>query len=213
MLPWPAPCLEIRCLLPGQDQGCTVTGTRALWLLPSSVLWWFSVISPHYGTLDQKADEMEVLGRWLQTKSAWGQTTGPDETKNGDTVPPPLLPAPEKLSPGHNAEKKKKEGKHRGSLEFCNDYDENKQYLGEISMYSWDSFCCLPTCSEGQHQNISAIFLNVNKVWMRWFWFHKEPWNIYNDLLKKKKTCSSFSLFYFNLFYFTSVIIRIKNHN
>lgn len=30
---------------------------------PSSVLWWFSVISPHYGTLDQKADEMEVLGR------------------------------------------------------------------------------------------------------------------------------------------------------
>lgn len=41
--------------------------------------WWFSVISPHYGTLDQKADEMEVLGRWLQTKCAWGRTTGWDE--------------------------------------------------------------------------------------------------------------------------------------
>lgn len=66
--------------------------------------------SPHYGTLDQKADEMEVLGRWLQTKSAWGQTTGPEEGRNGGTATPPLLPAPEKLSPGHEAEKKEKEG-------------------------------------------------------------------------------------------------------
>lgn len=83
-----------------------------LWVCPSSVLWWFWVVFPHYGTLDQKADEMEVLGRWLQTKSACGQTVGPDEGRNGSTVTPPLLPAPEKLSPAHKAEKKKKEGKH-----------------------------------------------------------------------------------------------------
>lgn len=31
------------------------------------------------------------------------------QTRSSGTVPPPLLPAPEKLSPGHKAEKNKKE--------------------------------------------------------------------------------------------------------
>lgn len=32
-------------LLPGQHQGCTVTGTRASWVCPSSVPWWVWVVA------------------------------------------------------------------------------------------------------------------------------------------------------------------------
>lgn len=85
---------EVWCLLPGLHCGCSPAGTGALLVRGSNASWWklwavagrLSVASPHYGALDQKADEMEALGRWPWMKSAYGRATGWGE----ETVAQPL---------------------------------------------------------------------------------------------------------------------------
>lgn len=49
-------------LLPGQLQGCT-DRDKSFMAVPIKCARVVLGCSPHYGTLDQKADEMEVLGR------------------------------------------------------------------------------------------------------------------------------------------------------
>lgn len=92
------------------------------------------------------------------------------QTRSSGTVPPPLLPAPEKLSPGHKAEKKKKEEKHFWSFEFCQVMTMRKPKIiwGQYQCTAGAVFAAyLLHNTQGQYQNISEIFLNVNKEWMR----------------------------------------------
>lgn len=192
---------------PGGIRAALWQGQGLLLVHPSRVPWWVSVISPHYSTLDQKADEMEVLGRWLQTKSARGRTTGWDEEMVAQ-VTPPLLPAPEKLSPGHKAEKKKKEGKHCGSPVFCNGYEENRKYVG--AMDSWGSFCCLPPAVKDNTKTSVSVFLNVNRKRMSWYYGPDSAKNpgIFIMTFSDKEHLQLIQLI---LTHFNSVIIRIEN--
>lgn len=108
-----AACLDVWCLLPGLHYGHTPARTETWLVHDSNASWWelravawrLLVTSPHYGTLDQEADEMEVLGRWLWMKPAWGRAGG--EMKKWWHSYSTSAPCSWETEPRHMAEKKK----------------------------------------------------------------------------------------------------------
>lgn len=153
-----AACLEVWWLLPGHHQGCTVTGTRALLVCPSSVPWCCSVVSPRYCALDHKADEMEVLGRWLQMKSAWGQTTGPgknQETRHSYFTSPPC---PWETESRPQSWEEQKGGEALWIPRALQWLWRKQKICGDNISVQLKQLLLLTYCSEVQHQNINEIF-------------------------------------------------------
>lgn len=76
--------------------------------------------------------------------------------------------------------------------------DNTNVQLGQVLLLTY--------CGEGQHQNISEIFLNVNKEWMRWYYSSDSAKNpeifitTFSD--KEKLHLIQLILFQFNLFQF-----------
>lgn len=105
-----APCLDVWCLLPGLHYSHAPARMATLLVHNSNASWWelwwrLLVTSPHHGTLDQEADEMEVLVGACGWNLPEGEQQG--EMKKWWHSYSTSAPCSWETKPRHTAEKKK----------------------------------------------------------------------------------------------------------